>query len=78
MKVKFKHSEEPSIQYRVKSNNPVFMYDEVLEKETNCIELEVLGYVAQELLEETESSDNIDAIDVLIETQKNILDEIAN
>lgn len=70
MKVRFKHSEEPCIHYKVIDSQPIFMYDDVLEKETNCIELQGLGYVAEELLEETESDDGIDAIDVMDEVIK--------
>lgn len=66
MKMKFKANAEPYIEYEVKNPTPVMEYSKLLKKETPCIELSVLGLVPQELLEECNSAENIQAIDVLV------------
>lgn len=66
MKVRFKNNTEPCIQYHVKNEVPVIGYDEVLNKYCPCIELEILGLVASELVTEAFHSDNTNATDLAI------------
>jgi hypothetical protein len=71
MTVKFKGKKEPCITYRVINSNPVIEFDEVLNKYCECIEIESLGLVAKEVLEETlENKDNITATDVYLNIEK--------
>jgi hypothetical protein len=66
MLMKFRENQEPCVVYNVLSG-PDTDYDEVLQKYCACFELEVLGPVAAELLEEaTDHPENIPAIDVAI------------
>ena len=67
MKVKFKNNIEPCIQYEVINPFPVIEYDDVLKKYCPMIEVEILGLVPKELLEEvTIHPDNIQAIDLAV------------
>jgi hypothetical protein len=71
MIVKFKGKKEPCITYRVINPNPVIEFDEVLNKYCECIEIEMLGLVAKELLEEViGDKDNITATDVYLNIEK--------
>ena len=71
MKVIFKGNTEPCIQYEVKNSTEVMDYDEVLEKVTPCIEIEVLGLVPKELLKEATHPGNTNAIDVSVYLSNN-------
>lgn len=66
MKVKFKGNIEPCIQYEVKNSTPIIVYDEVFEKNMECIEIEILGLVPLNLLVETNHEDNTNAIDIAV------------
>lgn len=67
MTVKFKGNKEPCIVYKVTNNNPITEYDEFLKKYCACIEIETLGLVPQELLEEvTGHEENVSATDLAI------------
>jgi len=68
MYVKFKHTTiDATIQYKVLNPTEVMEYDEVLKRYCAHIEIEVLGLVPKELLEEIEYSDqNTNAIDVAV------------
>jgi hypothetical protein len=66
MKVKFKDSIEPCIQYEVIDPIHQWNYDELFDKYILCLEIESLGLVPQEILEETTHPDNINATDIAI------------
>ena len=71
MIVKFKSNKEPCIIYKVINGNPVVEYDEVLKKYCECIEIENLGLVAKEVLEESVyNEDNVSATDVYLNIEK--------
>lgn len=71
MVVKFKGKGEPCITYKVINPNPVVEFDEVLNKYCECLEIEMLGLVAKELLEEViGNKDNITATDIYLNIEK--------
>ncbi len=70
MIVKFKGKKEPCITYKVINETPVIEFDEVLKKYCECIEIEMLGLVAKEVLEEVKENDrNITATDIYLNVE---------
>lgn len=74
MLLKFKGNNEPCITYRVINETPVVEFDEVLGKYCECVEIEMLGLVAKELLVEIEGNEaNITATDIYIEAKTPVI-----
>ena len=74
--VKFKKNNEPCITYKVINPNPVMEYDDYFKKYCECIEIEAMGLVPLELLDEAkECEGNVSATDLSIYLTNNI-DEV--
>ena len=68
MKVRFKGNTSPCMVYRVINPVPVMEFDEVVfKKYISCIEIECLGLIPTEILEEVEETTaDIPAIEVAV------------
>lgn len=66
MYVRFKKNIEPCIQYKVLDEKGMRRYDKVLKRFAHCIYVQVIGWVAEELVCEATHPDNNDSIDVAI------------